>query len=549
MKSIHRLGLIAAATLLACSAQAQLLDLKPVQPSLISIGDKLVQLLAPALPEGLTKGQNIPDRYIVVLKGLGSEKVDDVVARLTSIAGVTPHFVYRNGLTGFAATLTPGALKLLQSSPLVDFIEADQVVSTDATQDNVDTWGLDRIDSRALVLDKRYTYENEGSGVSVYVVDTGILPNHNDFTGRVVTGYTAINDGRGSVDCNGHGTHVAGTVGGSSYGVAKRVTLVPVRVLGCNGSGSNSGVIAGVDWAVGNAKRGSVINMSLGGGASAATDAAIDRAVAAGITAVVAAGNSNTNACNSSPARAAKAITVGATAQNDSRASYSNFGSCLDIFAPGSAIKSAWFTSATATSSLSGTSMASPHVAGVAALVSAANPGFTPDQVTNAIVAGATRGLVTGAGAGSPNVLLYSLASTKPADETTPPPPPPVEPPPPPPPPPPPAPPPVVEPVAAVSGLSGSSTRTLLSGWRANVTITIRNSVDGKPLPNATVSGQFGSAATVNCQTGSTGSCQVQSASLPNSPNTVTYRVTRVAPAAGTYDASKNTVSSITVTR
>jgi serine protease len=222
-------------------------------------------------------------------------------------------------------------------------------------------------------------------------------------------GYTAINDGRGTTDCNGHGTHVAGTVGGSVHGVAKGVTIHPVRVLGCNGSGTNSGVIAGMDWVTANRVRPAVANMSLGGGASSTTDSAVQRMVNAGVTVVVAAGNNNASACNYSPARAAAAITVGSTTNTDARSSFSNYGTCLDIFAPGSSITSAWYTSSTATNTISGTSMASPHVAGAAALYLALNPSATPAQVTTAIINASTPNKVTGAQTGSPNRLLYTL--------------------------------------------------------------------------------------------------------------------------------------------
>jgi subtilisin family serine protease len=241
--------------------------------------------------------------------------------------------------------------------------------------------------------------------VTAYVIDTGIQP-HNEFSGRLGSGYTAINDGRGTTDCNGHGTHVAGTVGGTTYGVAKQVTLVPVRVLGCDGSGTNSGVIAGMDWVAGRGGP-AVANMSLGGGASTATDSAVSRMTSSGVTTVVAAGNENQNACNVSPARASSAITVGSTTNTDARSSFSNWGSCVDIFAPGSNITSAWIGSTSATNTISGTSMASPHVAGVAAQYLQTNPGASPTTVTNALIGNATTGVVSGTN-GSPNRLLFT---------------------------------------------------------------------------------------------------------------------------------------------
>ncbi|MSY38944.1 MAG: S8 family serine peptidase, partial [Actinobacteria bacterium] len=231
------------------------------------------------------------------------------------------------------------------------------------------TWGLDRIDQLTANLDGLFTPAGTGSGVVAYVVDTGIYAAHSDFTGRISSGYTAISDGNGTNDCNGHGTHVAGTIGGTTYGVAKQVTLVPVRVLGCTGSGSTSGVIAGIDWAITHHASGpAVLNMSLGGGYSKTLNDAVVAAVADGITVVVAAGNSSVNACDSSPASEATAITVGATSSNDARASFSNYGSCVDLFAPGVNITSAGISGTTSASTFSGTSMASPHVAGAAAV-------------------------------------------------------------------------------------------------------------------------------------------------------------------------------------
>ncbi len=247
-----------------------------------------------------------------------------------------------------------------------------------------------------------------------YIIDTGIRASHSDFGGRVSGGYTAINDGNGTNDCQGHGSHVAGTVGGNTHGVAKAVRLHPVRVLGCDGSGSNSGVIAGIDWVRSNHVKPAVANMSLGGGASSAVDTAVTNAVGAGVVVVVAAGNESQNACNVSPARAAAVLTTGATTSSDARSSFSNYGSCVDLFAPGSSIVSVGISSNTATATLSGTSMASPHACGVAALYLAANPNASASGVMSALVGNATTGVVTGAGTGSPNRLLYSLFGSTP---------------------------------------------------------------------------------------------------------------------------------------
>ncbi|WP_380164144.1 S8 family peptidase [Jannaschia sp. R86511] len=321
-------------------------------------------------------------------------------------AGAEVTHTYGASIAGYAAELSDSELAQVRKDPAVAYVEADQTVSVSATQNNA-TWGLDRIDQRNRPLSGTYTYGPTGAGVDTYIIDTGVLATHREFTGRMGAGATAINDGRGTSDCNGHGTHVAGTVAGTTYGVAKGATVIPVRVLGCNGSGSNSGVIAGIDWVAANASGPSVANMSLGGGASTATDAAVQRAVSAGVTMVVAAGNENQNACNVSPARAANAITVASTTSTDARSSFSNYGSCVDIFAPGSSITSAWYQSTTQTRTISGTSMASPHVAGAAALYLQRNPSASPATVAGSLVANSTTNVVSGAN-GSPNRLLFT---------------------------------------------------------------------------------------------------------------------------------------------
>jgi aqualysin 1 len=356
-------------------------------------------------------------RYIVVLKDrpTGAPQFSLQVAEE---AGIRPRYVYSHVLNGFASDLSAQQVQALRSDSRVAYVEPDGIVHASTTQSGA-TWGLDRIDQRDLPLNGTYTYTPTGSGVHAYVIDTGILLGHTQFGGRATSGYDAV-DGGSADDCNGHGTHVAGTIGSTTYGVAKSVSLHAVRVLDCAGSGTNSGVIAGMDWVANNHVKPAVANMSLGGGASQAIDDAINRMVSAGVTVVVAAGNENQNACNTSPARAANAITVGATTNTDARASFSNYGTCLDVFAPGNNITSTWYTSTTATNTISGTSMASPHVAGVAALYLQGNPGASPATVTNAIVSTSTANKVTSAGTGSPNRLLFSLLTS---GGTTPPPP------------------------------------------------------------------------------------------------------------------------------
>jgi subtilisin family serine protease len=361
----------------------------------------------------LRKNSNkIENRYIVVLDdAVVGEKGRFSIAPYVASELAATHkgqlkHIYQNALNGFAEEMSPEDAETLSLDFRVKFVEEDGVVTADVTQTNP-PWGLDRIDQRNRPLSGTYTYNFTGAGVRAYVIDTGIRTTHTQFGGRASNVFDAF--GGSGADCNGHGTHVAGTIGGSTYGVAKSSMPRGVRVLDCNGSGSNSGVIAGVDWVRTNFIAPAVANMSLGGGASSALDTAVNNLSNAGVPIAVAAGNSNANACNSSPARAANAITVGATTTTDARASFSNFGTCLDLFAPGSGILSSWFSSDTATATLSGTSMASPHVAGVAALYKQANPSASATTVRNAIVNGATPNVVTNAGTGSPNRLLYSL--------------------------------------------------------------------------------------------------------------------------------------------
>jgi subtilisin family serine protease len=321
--------------------------------------------------------------------------------------------VYRSALNGYTVRLSERMAARLAADPRVAYVEADAPVSALATQ-SAAPWGLDRIDQRTLPLSTTFTYGATGLGVKAYIIDTGLRFNHTQFGGRATSGFDAV-DGGTADDCNGHGTHVGGTVGGSTYGVAKAVSLVAVRVLNCSGSGTTSGVIAGIDWVTANHAAGqpAVANMSLGGGVSTALDNAVRNSIADGVTYSLAAGNGNffgwaQNACNTSPARVAEGITVSATDRNDRKASWANYGSCLDVFAPGVGITSAWYTSTTATSTISGTSMAAPHVAGVAAQYLQGNRTASPATVRNALVANATLNRVLSPGSGSPNRLLFT---------------------------------------------------------------------------------------------------------------------------------------------
>jgi aqualysin 1 len=486
--------------------------------------------LPPMAPLLNASGAQADADYIVVFRQVvpNARVLSDDLLRVNG--GRARHF-YSRALKGFAASLSPLALEAIRRHPLVEYVEGDGIMTVVATQTPA-TWGLDRIDQRNLPLNNSYTYNATGSGVVAYIIDTGIRTSHNEFGGRASHGFDAVDGALPADDCNGHGTHVAGTVGGTTYGVAKGVSLVAVRVLNCQGSGSTSGVIAGVDWVTSNHSAGSpaVANMSLGGGISTALDNAVRNSIADGVTYSLAAGNSNANACNSSPARTAEAITVGATTTSDARASYSNFGTCLDIFAPGSSITSAWITSNTSTNTISGTSMAAPHVAGAAALYLQANPASTALAVRNAIVSSATPGVVGNPGSGSPNLLLYTLFGGAP---------------------PPPPPPPPGNILAHVEDLSGTGANTGFFQWRATVTITVRNATGGA-VSGATVSGQWtsGTSGATSCTTGASGTCSVTSPAVFRfSATSIGWAVSGISGTGITYDAAANKESSIVVIR
>lgn len=492
--------------------------------AILGAGGTSAQVIDPPATYRSGAPKLIPGRYIVVFKDHVTDAGSEAEKVIRNEGGVR-HFTFSKGLKGFVATLPDGAVAKVRNDPIVDFVEQDQIATINVTE-NLPTggWGLDRIDQVDRPLDTLYHYSGTGTGVKAFIIDTGIRASHQEFGGRVVSGYTAISDGNGTNDCNGHGTHVAGTVGGTTWGVAKGVTLVPVRVLDCTGSGAYSGVIAGIDWVANSNLRPAVANLSLGGGTSAALDAAIAGAVSKGVTVVVAAGNSNADACNYSPSRAPSAITVGATTSSDARASYSNYGSCLDIFAPGSSITSAWSTSDVATNSISGTSMASPHVAGVAALVLEGKPSSSPASVASFLTSSASLNKLTSIGAGSPNRLVYSLAAGVPVEPIT--------------------------KVIAVKSITGLSVGFYF-GWTASATITVRDVDTGANVANATVKGRFStkSGSTVSCTTNSAGSCKLTSASISRNVSSTQLSVTELSGTGMTYDASQNSVSQIVISR
>ena len=351
----------------------------------------------------------IPGSYLVVLKdaAMSAQGVNASAASLAARHGGTVAATFTAALRGFSTRMSEQAARRLAADPAVAYVQQDTLVRLVDTQTNPPSWGLDRVDQRSLPLSSSYTFPNTASNVHAYIIDTGVLISHNDFGGRASHGRDTVSEDNDSTDCNGHGTHVAGTVGGTTFGIAKGVRIVGVRVLSCSGSGTTTDIVQGIDWVTANAIKPAVANMSLGGGPNSALDNAVANSIASGITYAIAAGNSNADACNFSPARTPAAITLGATAINDARASFSNFGPCVDLFAPGVSITSAWFSSNSATNTISGTSMATPHACGVAALILGANPSFTPQQVRDRMVADATTGVVTSPGTGSPNRLLF----------------------------------------------------------------------------------------------------------------------------------------------
>ena len=352
----------------------------------------------------------VPGQYIVVFKS-GVHDAPGLAGKLVAAHGGDLRFFYSHAFSGFAASLSAAAADALKRNPNIERIEPDASASAMDVESPVPTWGLDRIDQPKNRLDKSYTYVAQGgAGVNVYIIDTGIRTTHTEFGGRAVGAFTTIDDGNGTNDCYGHGTYVAGTVGGTKYGVAKRVRLYAVRVLPCDGVGDMSDVVAGLDWVAQNRVLPAVVNLSLSGDYTAAVNQAIEAVVASGVTVVVAAGNNGADACGYSPASAGSAITVGASTSDDLQAPFSNWGSCLDIYAPGVNILSASAFSDTTIGPKSGTSLAAPHVTGAAALFLSVNPLATPDHVAGTLLGGATRDALTGLGVGSANRLLFTGA-------------------------------------------------------------------------------------------------------------------------------------------
>jgi subtilisin family serine protease len=372
-------------------------------------------------PAGAAEGQVLGAGSANAIDGSYIVKFKDGVTAAADTTAIKYHGTiertFSAALHGFSAKMSEQDAKYLAADPAVEFVQQNQTVKLVADQPNPPSWGQDRVDQRDLPLDNNYSYATTAGNVHAYVIDTGIETTHPEFGGRATSGFDAVDNDNDATDCHGHGTHVSGTIGGSTFGLAKEVQLVAVRVLSCSGSGTTEQVVAGIDWVTQNAVKPAVANMSLGGGADAAIDSAVQASIASGVTYAIASGNSSADACGFSPARVPEAITVNATDINDAQASFSNFGTCTDIYAPGVDITSSWLNGGTNT--ISGTSMATPHVAGAAALYLADHPDAAPADVATALTGNATPDKVTGVGAGSPNKLLFTGAGG------TPPPPPP----------------------------------------------------------------------------------------------------------------------------
>ena len=431
-------------------------------------------------------GRAIEGAYIVVFRqSVGESDVDRVVSDVRIHHAVVAERSFKHALHGFSGHLSSAQLVALQNDPRVEYIEQDQIAHAIATQANPPSWGLDRSDQVSLPLSNSYTYNQTGAGVDAYMIDTGIRFTHSDLGGRAVTGVDEITIGGTAADGNGHGTHTAGTTGGNAYGMAKGVRLIAVRVLDNSGSGSYSQVIAGIDWVTADhTTRPAVANMSLGGPISTALDAAVRNSIADGVVYVVSAGNSSADASTQSPADVAEAITVGATDVNDGWASFSNFGAGVDILAPGVNITSAWNTSDTATNTISGTSMAAPHVTGAAALYLEAHPGSTPAQVQAGLIAAASLNKIAGVPGGTANRLLYALIAGGP-------------------PPPPPAAPTLIAPADGSTGVSTSPTFS----WNASSGATSYElQVSASPTFATLVSDQPGLSGTTAGVSGLAGS-------------------------------------------
>jgi subtilisin family serine protease len=462
--------------------------------------------------------EEVSGQYIITLRDENTDDVKAVIQELLNIRSDQVLALFDRAIKGFVVKLPASAAELLRQHPDVASVELDRFVQVASlqTQESAPYW-LDRIDQFVLPLNNQYQFEETGTGVRAYVVDTGIRPTHREFGNRVLSGFSVIEDGRGTNDCNGHGTHVAALLGGETLGVAKNVSLVPVRVFDCSGNGLWSDVIEGLDWVRDNAVKPAVVGVSISGAGSNALDTAIRSLITEGITVVVAAGNNNTNACDFSPARVTEAITVGASGRSDGRASFSNFGSCLDIFAPGDQVESADSTSDTSVRTRSGTSQAVPLVAGVVANVLERSPDSSPAAVSSFVRITGSLDRLTGIGANSPNLLLFSRGVGEP-----------------------------VEP-AAMEVSVGSITGTAIdlgNEWAVETRVTAFDRSDNSPAAGVTVTVMFSLGDFARCTTQLDGACSVVS---DNMDRFTTSTVAHIATASGplvTYRREFNTMSS-----
>ena len=486
----------------------------------------LILLLSAWSPSAAAQGP-APDRsrYIVVFHANANDVAQQAQA-MANGAGTGPEHVYTHVLKGFSVSLpTQGAaafLAAMRRHPLVDYIEQDQPVSaSELVIEAAASWGLDRIDQRGG-LDGFYGYDSTGLGVRVYVLDSGVRQTHVDFGGRVLPGYTLVNDGRGTADCTGHGTQVASIVAGRSFGTAKNAAIVPVRVFDCNNSTSWSAVIAGLDWIAAQGVRPAVVNMSLSGGVSSTTETAITSLYKQGIVVTAAAGNEGVDACTRSPGRQPIVVTVGATQRSpnngDAMLGFSNFGACVDLFAPGSGVRMASHLSDIATTSNVGTSFSAPHAAGLLARLFEENPAATPAEVSALLQARATPGTLMDAGPDSPLLVLYSGPDAAPAN-------------------------------ASIRVANFSASRKVTGkNWTATVRLTVRD-LYARPVAGARVSGRFSTASSEQaCTTDSAGSCSLTSPSLSTSVAATTLTVTAVS-GSGPYVPAYDYSNAITVTQ
>jgi subtilisin family serine protease len=504
---------------------------------------------------------NAAGTHFVVKFADGTDNTRELAQTLASTHGATLHHVFGHAAKGFSVTVPESQvdafLAALAQQPAVDRVEEDQPFHAAQVSQTGAPWGLDRIDQRYLPLNGTYSYLASGQGVTVYVVDTGIRATHTEFAGRVPAGFSSVQDGWGTSDCNGHGTHVAGTIGGKTWGVAKGVNLVPVRVLDCNGIGSSGSVAAGLDWVAAHVSGPAIVNIAMDGPPSSLINAAVDNLVARGVTVVGAAGNSGDNACNYTPSSASSILAVASTGKDDRRSNFSNTGSCVGVFAPGDSIPSAYWNADNATGTLSGTSMASAHVAGIAAIYLQTHPAAVASEVIGAIQNAATIGQVSNAGAGSPTTLLYSdLTSTSPV----------------------PSPPisgPISSPISApisapisgpgvvvmttdsslalppsisagaMSGFSYSHTRS----WNAVVTIVAWDQ-NHQTVPGVTVRGSFTTGGShLTCVTGTSGSCTISTGLLATRVASTTFKIEGMAKKPLKYEPSMNVKATVTVAK